>query len=207
MATLPSKFLSFRECSFDSIDQSHLRDGDSYHRSSTQKAFSQYFDIDLVTPPLDMVTAFELTAWLIDNTSGQHGVFQVANPFNVILPPNEINSVTSRSAVAEFAKSVPVQGLTPLITNAWKPGTFFNFDNHPKVYMITNSPNANGTGQATITFTPGLFVDVPSGTEIKYGANCLFNVSSKTDVNSLTASVSSYLRTPITIPARERDNS
>lgn len=206
MATIPNKFLSLRECSFDSIDETYLPSAKSYNRATAKKVFSQLFDLDLVTTKFDTATAFELVSWLIDNTSGTHGVFLVKNPFNSLIPPNEVNTLNVRTSIGKHAKSAPCENFTSMITGALKPGTFFNFGNHPKVYMVTNSPNANSSGQSTITFTPGLYQDVPAGTTINYGANCYFQVSCKADIQSLTASVSSGKKTNITIPVRERGN-
>ena len=206
MAILPSKFLSLRECSFDSLDETYLNNPKSYNRASAKKVFSQLFDLDLVTTRFDMATAFELVSWLIDNASGTHGTFHVENPFHSLLLPYETNAISTRSAISQHAKSVPVDGLSPMLLGALKPGSFFNFGDHPKAYMVTNSPNANALGQSTISFTPGVYQDVPADTPINYGANCLFQVSSKADVQSLTASVSSNLRASITIPVRERGN-
>ncbi|MCH2057879.1 MAG: hypothetical protein MK214_14960 [Thalassotalea sp.] len=206
MAILPNKFLSLRECSFDSMDETYLPNAKSYNRATAKKVFAQLFDLDLVTVRFDMATAFELVSWLIDNAAGTHGTFQVQNPFNSVLPPLETNAINTRTSISQHAKSVPAENFTSMITGALKPGTFFNFGNHPKVYMVTNSPNANASGQSTINFTPGVYQDVPAGTPINFGANCLFQVSSKADVQSLTASVSSGRRTPITIPVRERGN-
>ncbi|GGA80812.1 hypothetical protein GCM10011369_23470 [Neiella marina] len=204
MAILPSKFLALSECSFDSTDETYQPNGTGYNRATSKKAFSQVFDLELVTKKLTMETAFELVAWLIDNTAGTHGIFQIENPFNVLLPPLETNALVTREAISESAKAAPAQNFTGLIVGALKPGTFFNFGNHPKVYMVTNSPNANAAGQGTITFTPACYEDVPAGTAINYGANCLFQGSSKADVQSLTASVASGRRTPIVIPFKER---
>jgi len=206
MAILPSKFLSLRECSFDSIDETYINNDKSYTRVTAKKVFAQVFDLDLVTTRFDMPLAFELLSWLIDNASGTHGTFQVANPFNSLLLPYETNAISTRSAISQHAKSVPADGFTPMLGSALRPGSFFNFGDHPKVYMVTNAPNANALGQSTINFTPGVYQDVPADTPINYGANCLFQVSSKADVQSLTASVSSNLRTSITIPVRERGN-
>lgn len=205
MNTLPEKFLKYSECTFDSIDETLSQNATKYSRTTAKNAFSQLFDLDLVTVRLSMPEAFELVAWLIDNTLGTDGIFLVKNPFSKLVPSKEVNTLYARESVPQFSKSVPTKGLSPNITAALLPGTFFNFKNHGKVYMVTNAPNASGTGLGTITFTPGVYEDIPADTEIQYGANCHFQVSCKADVQSLTASVSNGRRTPVTIPVRERE--
>lgn len=206
MSTLPEKFLALRETGLDFIGETFLSDPKSYFRSSSKKAFSRMVKFDLVTKRLDIKTAFELVTWLEDNCEGTHGIFKVNNPFNALLPTKETANIITQSTANQFAKSVNCQGFTPNIVDAMEVGTFFNFGNHPKAYQVTNLPSADGSGSGVITFTPGLFADVPAGTSINYGADAVFTGSSTADVSSLDISVKAAKRASIVIPFQERSD-
>lgn len=204
MNILPAKFLSYRECTVESIDITHQRESKAYTRVSSPKPFGQLFDLELTTISLSMSDAMELTAWLIENARGTHGIFGVKNPFNALFIPYERNTVFASDYTPQNAVSVRASNFTPYLQVPLRVGSFFCFANHPKVYMLTGITPASPAGDSTLTFTPPLYSAVPANTLINYGNKCVFTVSAKSNVQSLTASVASGMNTSIVLSVRER---
>jgi len=69
--------------------------------------------------------------------------------------------ITSESPVVDGALAVgvaqaSVDGLTASTANILRSGDFFKFSGHSKVYMVTADMSSDGSGDATLSFSPNL---------------------------------------------------
>lgn len=142
--------------------------------------------IELTTPPLNHSKAMSLFSFAV-SLSGRLRACSLPNP----LPPvgsGVGSNCTVRTSVNQFANSIAITGAPSSKTGLLMPGDFICLVGHEKAYMVTAQVNTNGLGQATIPVTPNIRKAIGAGVSIKSGADALFNMALKTDVQKLNLS-------------------
>lgn len=122
------------------------------------------FDVkypNLTASQLGEVTGFCATAM------GQMFSFEIVLPeLSVSKAPNtSANNVQISSTVSVGQKYVNLTGL-PNNTTVLLAGDFFRFNNHSKVYMVTQNLTSSGSGTGNLQFSGSCVTSVSSGTRI-----------------------------------------
>lgn len=93
--------------------------------------------------------------------------------FEIVLPKLSVskasntsaNNIATSSTVSVGQKYVNLTGM-PNSTTVLKAGDFFRFNNHSKVYMVTQDLTTTGSGTGNLQFSGYTVTSVPSGTRI-----------------------------------------
>jgi len=104
---------------------------------------------------------------------------------------NSSESPVVNGALAAGVTTAAIDGLTASTSNILRSGDFFKFSGHTKVYMVTSDMSSNGSGTATLNFTPRLESAVGDNETLTI-ASVPFQVSFASDVRQYTTDVSSY---------------
>lgn len=143
-----------------------------YFRSRTEGPLESYWQISATTPPLEYAEGMGVAAKL-DSFIGELTVFNLNNPFPQIVANSGLSVDTS---VIEGVTAVDLTGFPASQTGAARAGDFFQFANSTKVYRITDDSNSDGTGKATVNFTPPLYANANATTLVNYGDAVAFQV-------------------------------
>lgn len=104
--------------------------------------------------------------------------------------------LTSESPVVDGAFAVgvnaaTVDGLTASTSNILRAGDFFKFSGHTKVYMVTADMASDGSGDATLNFSPKLITAVADNETITT-SSVPFQVAFQSDNRQFTTDRSGY---------------
>lgn len=76
------------------------------------------------------------------------------------------NSTATLSSTASFGQKYALLSNCGANNDILKAGDFIRFDNHSKVYMVTQDVSSDGAGTANLRFSGSLVTSVPSGTKL-----------------------------------------
>ncbi len=104
--------------------------------------------------------------------------------------------ITSESPVVDGALAVgvnaaAVDGLTASTSNILRAGDFFKFSGHTKVYMVTSDMTSDGSGDATLNFSPKLSTAVANNETITT-SSVPFQVAFQSDNRQFTTDRTGY---------------
>jgi len=116
-------------------------------------------------PPMSLAEFLPIQAFIARSQGG-------LNEFDVVMPTISQNSAgyTNNATVALITTTEAAAGTTSMEINSvlndtkiFNPGDVIRFNNHSKVYMITDDAGVttDGSGNATINFEPALITTVP----------------------------------------------
>jgi len=94
-------------------------------------------------------------------------------------------------AVAIGLRTCSIDGLTASTNNILKAGDFIKFSGHSKIYMVTSDVNSDGSGDATLNFSPALSTAVANNETITIN-NVPFVVAFNTDLTSYNIGLSDF---------------
>ena len=111
-------------------------------------------------------------------------------------PIGTTRGVTSQTPVVSAAaavgvNAVSVDGLSNSTSNILRSGDFIKFSGHTKVYMVTADMSSNGSGAATLNFSPKLTTAVADNETVTTN-NVPFQVAFSNDSRSYTTDSSGY---------------
>jgi hypothetical protein len=94
-------------------------------------------------------------------------------------------------ALAAGVETASLDGLTASTSNILRSGDFFKFSGHTKVYMVTSDMSSNGSGVATLNFSPRLESAVADNETLTI-ASVPFQVAFASDVRGYTTDPTAY---------------
>ena len=116
---------------------------------------SQYFSFTVQMPPLQQEKAQEVFAFL----QKQKGSFE---DFTIVAPLDNLGAGKAETDIQVVGShiagdaSINLDGFTASQANALKAGDLVRFNNHSKVYMVTDNIDAESDGTLTLTIEPNL---------------------------------------------------
>ena len=125
-----------------------------------------YYSFDVKYPNLTASQLGEVTGFV---ATAQGPLFS----FEIVLPELSVskasntsaNNIATSGSITAGQKYVNLTGL-PNNTLVLKSGDFFRFNNHSKVYMVTQDVTSSGSGTANLRFSGSAVTSVASGTAI-----------------------------------------
>ena len=127
-----------------------------------------YYSFDVKYPNLTASQLGEVTGFLA-TTMGPLFSFEIVLPEISVskspLSTSANNTCATNSTVAVGQRYVPLTGLDTS-TTVLKAGDFFRFNNHSKVYMVTQDLTSNSSGVANLQFSGSCVSSVPVGTKL-----------------------------------------
>lgn len=125
-----------------------------------------YYTFDVKYPSLTASQLGEVTGFI---ATAMGPMFS----FEIVLPELSVskaavttaNNAPTSGTVAVGQKYANLSSL-PNSTTVLKAGDFFRFNNHSKVYMVTQDCTSSGSGTANLQFSGACVSSVPSGTRI-----------------------------------------
>jgi len=166
-------------------------------RRQVKSQGSQYFKFDIEYPNMKQSDMLPIMAFL----TAVKGQFDA---FTVILPTVSDNQAGYTGGNPTVSTSGAIGDTTIAYSGAdsstllLKAGDFINFDGHGKSYMVTADHTSDGSGQGTISFTPGLITAVTSGDEINL-TNIQFSVILDDDTTEFQFGLASIARLQFTV--------
>jgi hypothetical protein len=134
-------------------------------RRQVRQIGSQYFSFTVQMPPLQQDKAQEVFAFL-QKQKGSFGDFTIGAPLdNLGAAKAETDIQVVGSHIAGDA-SINLDGFTASQQNALKAGDLVRFDNHSKVYMVTDNIDAEADGTLTLTIEPNLVASLADNEEV-----------------------------------------
>lgn len=106
------------------------------------------------------------------------GIDEMKNAATMIMPqfPEVANYAITGTIDVNAVSNISATSVTiskTLAAGTLKKGAFIKFDNHDKVYMVTEDVSLSGTGDTTLPIYPALRAAIDTTTDVKYGNNCL----------------------------------
>jgi hypothetical protein len=186
MATLDTKF-AWQSITPISDDPTQRNNPGEYLAYFGKRPDKHRWAWDLHFAPNAYVSAMELYSFLVSQ-GGTGGVWNLPNPSITNGSLQVVGNAKTRAIIPKGDLSAPVDALSANAAGVLLPGDFFQFANHKKVYMVTNTVNANGSEQGTIQFYPPAFERVPDNTNIVIGNDVLFQVQLDSDITDVLIS-------------------
>jgi hypothetical protein len=122
-------------------------------KKQTRQIGSQYFSFTVAMPPLEQDKAQEVFAFL-QKQKGSSGDFTIVAPLDNLGASKSETDILVNGVHAAGDNTIAMDGFSQT-TGALKAGDLIKFENHSKVYMVSEDANASG-GAVTVTISPNL---------------------------------------------------
>lgn len=203
MATFPEQFILPQKLRIRSLDSTQTAQTQGGISHKNRIGYRHRWAFDMTTPKLNYEKAMALYAFVC-SMGGRFGICTMRNPLPMLGAGAE--NALVRENITQGDTVAPLYALTGNVSAALKPGDYIQFANHTKAYMVTAILNSNGLGQGTVSFTPNLRVDVPTGTSMLSGGDVHFSLELKSDDQDIQHRADSEREVPIKIEFEEYIN-
>ena len=130
----------------------------------------QRWQFELSYPPLTREEAMQVYAFIISQQGTFDSfIFELPEPLNSTNGTQVVTSGQGTPMVTDnrsnISRTMDVGNFNRNQTAALKAGDFFKFDNHEKLYMVTQDLITNNNGEGSLNFTPPLISAVAASTD------------------------------------------
>jgi len=136
-------------------------------RRHARKVDGHLWFINVKFPPLR--GALLMSLWSFQMKNDQSEVFQFQYPLDnqgVGLADETGVLVNQLAGVLAGATSVPLDGLTPNITNKFMAGDFITFGASAKMHQVVDNANTDATGATVVNIRPETIHDLSNNTPV-----------------------------------------
>ena len=179
----PEQYINAQTAEIGYQTRSQIDDSQHGTRLAAQVGDPHIWTLSIDTPPLGYSAVMGLFASTV-KLQGRALSCRFKNPLRSVGLGLGANC-RIRADVIASSNIIKVTGAPASKMGVLLPGDFISFAGHQKVYMVQNTVNTSGLGQATIEVSPFTRSALSAGTAIQSGSDVYFNLSLKTDVQKL----------------------
>ena len=124
-------------------------------KKSARTIGGQYWSFTVSMPPMKQAAAQPIFAFL-QKQKGAYENFTIQYPFENLGSDKAQTDIAVNGSHTAADSTIAMDGFTASTGGVLKAGDLIKFANHTKIYMVQDDVTSNGSGEATVSISPGI---------------------------------------------------